>query len=93
MATAYQGQGIGQQLIQYGLTQLKALATEIVLTYGDPNFYCKVGFKQISEDEIKAPCKLSYPSGWMAQSLTDHPIVAIEGETDCIEALSHQHYW
>ena len=55
VSTDVQGQGIGQQLIQYGLAHLKAMHIDLVFTYGDPNYYSKTGFYQINEDIVKAP--------------------------------------
>ena len=49
----YQGQGIGQALIQYGIEQLRAKGVELLMTYGDPNFYSKVGFLPVSVDTIR----------------------------------------
>ena len=43
--TKYQGQGIGQKLINYGISQLREKGVDLVFTYGDPNFYSKTGFK------------------------------------------------
>jgi len=42
--TSYQGKGIGQKLINFGLNTLKENGVELAFTYGDPNFYSKVGF-------------------------------------------------
>lgn len=52
-----QGKGLGQQLINFGIQQLKNYGVELVFTYGDPNFYSKVGFVKISEDVVEAPKK------------------------------------
>ena len=93
VTTREQGKGIGQKLISYGLEQLKQRNVEVVVTYGDPRFYSKVGFEQISEDIIKAPLTLSYPHGWLAQSLMGNRIVPEIGETMCVSALDHQRYW
>ncbi|CAG20194.1 GNAT family N-acetyltransferase [Photobacterium profundum] len=59
--TAYQGKGIGQALITFGLQTLQDQGVALVFTYGDPNFYSKVGFAQISEQQVKAPLNLTYP--------------------------------
>lgn len=93
VATQEQGKGVGQKLIGYGLEQLKQRNVEIAVTYGDPSFYSKVGFAQISEDIIKAPLTLSYPHGWLAQSLVGGEIAAEVGDTKCVAALDHQKYW
>ena len=91
--TDTQGEGIGQQLINYGLDHLRSLNVELAFTYGDPAYYCKTGFTQISEDIVKAPCPLSQPIGWLAQSLTDNPLQAMKGTTQCVDALSDPKYW
>ena len=93
VSTSVQGTGIGQQLINYGLNYLKSQNVGLVFTYGDPNFYSKTGFKQISECVVKAPFELSQQEGWLAQSLDGSPIKAMQGVTQCVEALSDQKYW
>lgn len=89
----FQGSGIGQALIKYAHSFLKGADVKIVITYGDINFYSRVGYQPISEDVIKAPQKLTYPEGWIAQSLTDDPIEPIADSTHCVEALNDPVYW
>ena len=69
VSTKYQGKGVGQALINYGLNELKKRSVAVVITYGDPSFYSKVGFQALSENIIQAPLKLSMPEGWLGQSL------------------------
>jgi predicted N-acetyltransferase YhbS len=88
-----QGKGLGQQLINFGIQQLKNHGVELVFTYGDPSFYSKVGFVKISEDVIKAPKKLTYPGGWLAQSLNNERIRSEAGVAKCVGALNKQEYW
>lgn len=91
--TDYQGQGIGQKLINFGINYLKESGVDLVFTYGDPNFYKKVGFKTISEKIVKAPLKLKYPIGWLCQSLGSNEIEPIAGNSYCVDALNHPEYW
>jgi len=93
IATKEQGKGIGQQLINYGIGRLKSLSVNLLFTYGDPNFYSKVGFNPISESIVKAPLKLTYPEGWLAQTLDGSSIVEMKGISSCVEALNDQKYW
>lgn len=93
VATEFQRQGIGQQLIRFGLQQLKQNGIELALTYGDPNYYSKVGFQPISEQQNPAPLKLTYPHGWPAQSLTDQPIPHLKQKPSCVSALAKPEYW
>jgi putative acetyltransferase len=93
VSTGVQGAGVGQQLINYGLAHLKSLEVELAFTYGNPAYYSKTGFEQLSESVVKAPFELSQPIGWLAQSLDGSPIQAMQGATECVEALGDQKYW
>lgn len=93
IATEYQGKKIGQQLIHFGLEQLKSQNTELVVTYGDPAFYVKTGFQQVAEDVLPAPFPLSQPIGWLAQSLTGNAIPAMQGQTRCVDAFNDPSHW
>jgi len=93
VATEQQGNGIGQELIRFGIGHLRSKDVDLVFTYGDPAFYSKVGFQQISEDIVKAPLKLTQPEGWLAQSLRNSVIEAANGSSQCVEALNKQVYW
>lgn len=93
ICTDFQGQGIGQKLIEFGLKTLKENGIELIFTYGDPSFYSKVGFQAIEETQIQAPLKLTFPEGWLAQSLTNGKLPHIKEKPQCIKALSKQAYW
>ena len=93
VSTNVQGNGIGQGLIAYGLEHLRSIGVNLAFTYGDPAFYSRTGFKQISESVVQAPYVLSQPHGWLAQSLDGSPIKAMRGSTECVEALREQKYW
>lgn len=55
VATDRQHQGIGQRLISHGIEELRREGVELAVTYGDPGFYGRVGFKAITEDDVPAP--------------------------------------
>jgi putative acetyltransferase len=91
--TNYQGKGIGQKLIDFSINCLKEDGVELVFTYGDPNFYSKVGFISIDENIVKAPLKLTYPEGWLGQSLVGDKIDPIKGNTYCAKPLNNPGLW
>jgi len=93
VGTEYQGKGVGQALITYGLNELKNRSVAVVITYGDPSFYSKVGFQTLSEDVIRAPLKLSMPEGWLGQSLTEKPISTISERPTCVKVFNNPVYW
>ncbi len=91
--TNQQGKGIGQTLINFGIKELTNEGVKLVFTYGDPNYYSKVGFRAISEEIAKAPQKMSQPEGWLCQSLVGDKIEPIIGNSYCVEALNKPEYW
>ncbi|MBK5938165.1 GNAT family N-acetyltransferase [Halochromatium roseum] len=93
VATDQQGKGIGQRLLNHGLAALRSAGVDIVMTYGDPGYYAKVGFKPISEADAPAPFKLQQPEGWLAQSLSDRAVTPLKGPSRCVEALNDPVYW
>lgn len=93
IATAQQGKGLGQKLIRYGIDTLRAKGVDLLCTYGDPRYYNRLGFRQVSEDTIPAPLPLSQPEGWLAQSLEGDAIEPVAGPTRCVSALNKPQYW
>ncbi|MDE4134209.1 N-acetyltransferase [Phaeobacter sp. QD34_3] len=93
VTTEHQGKGIGQDLLRHGLNQLKDRGVDVVLTYGDINFYSKVGFKQITERDAAAPLPLSYPHGWLGQSLRAPSLEPLIGPASCVSAFQNPDLW
>ena len=84
--------GIGTRLINKGLDTLKERGAEIVLVYGDPNYYIRAGFK--SGHNLKPPQKLSYPiEAWMAQGLKENILTETQGMVKCALSLNSPEYW
>lgn len=88
-----QKKGIGQKLIAYGLDALREKGVDVAITYGDPNYYSKVGFVQITEDCAKAPLALNVPEGWLGQSLSGAEMTPLAGPSRCVEALNDPALW
>lgn len=93
VATDRQGRGIGQGLLKHGLAELRAAGIDIAMTYGDPNYYGRVGFAPVGEAEAPAPFPLTQPEGWLWQSLTDRPPMPLRGPSRCVAALDDPAYW
>ena len=87
-----QRKGIGTLLINKGLETLKERGAEIVLVYGDPNYYMRTGFK--AGHNLKPPHKLKYPEeAWMAQELVEHILTKTQGTVRCALSLNSPEYW
>lgn len=93
VSTEHQGKGVGQSLINYGLHEMKNRSVAVAITYGDPSFYSKVGFRALPENVIQAPLRLSMPEGWLGQSLTEQPIPTIHARPTCVKAFNDPAYW
>ena len=91
--TEFQGKGIGQALIRHAHQELRKEGVNITITYGDISFYSKTGYELVSEDSIAAPLKLSYPEGWLANSMDESTELKIEGPSSCIPELNDQNLW
>nr|MBV6631290.1 GNAT family N-acetyltransferase [Oceanococcus sp. HetDA_MAG_MS8] len=89
-----QGQGFGQALINAGLSMLRDAGVDVVLTYGDPAYYQRVGFAAISAEQAQPPHRLQQPHGWLGQSLDGVlPWPPLRGTSQCAAALDHPDYW
>ncbi|MPV85229.1 GNAT family N-acetyltransferase [Ostreibacterium oceani] len=93
VATTAQKQGIGQRLIQFSIQQMKQQGVDCLMTYGDVNFYGKVGFEPVDATLIKPPHSLAYPQSWLGQSLSPQPVTAFVGKTTCVRVLNNALYW
>ncbi len=93
VAPSRQKQGVGQALLTEALAVLQADQIDVVITYGDPGYYGRVGFEQITEADAKAPLPLSMPHGWLGQRLDGHGKPALEGPSHCVAALDRADIW
>ena len=91
--TESQNQGIGRQLINHGLSQLKLRGHDIVFTYGDPTYYSRFGFVVVSEDRVAAPYPLSMPEGWQGLSLQGADVMQFEGSVQCAAPFMDAKLW
>lgn len=93
VATRHQGTGIGQRPIAHGLDAIRSEGVDVAVTYGDPAFYGRVGFRPVAPVDLPAPQPLSQPNGWIAQSLTDAPLTPFQGPVRCVPAFDDPALW
>jgi putative acetyltransferase len=93
VSTSQQGKGLGQRLIAHGLQTLRDNGVDVALTYGDINFYSKVGFKHITEADAQPPLPLQYPEGWLGQSLGEAEFEPLVGPSRCVAPLNDPNHW
>ena len=93
VAHDHQRQGVSQILIRDALGALRAEGAEVAITYGDPNYYGRVGFETITEKQASPPLSLSYPQGWIGQSLVGPSMPDLKGSSICVAALNRADVW
>ncbi len=93
VGTQYQGNGVGTSLIEWGLTHIRGKHTSFVVTYGDPAYYSRFGFKSLSEKVIKAPLKLSLPHGWQGLAMSTPEIPVLKSKPKCVAGFNHPELW
>ena len=91
--TACQRRGVGSTLIRHGLDRLRRQGVELVVTYGDPAYYTRLGFEALSTQTLPAPFALSQPIGWLGQALDGGAIAPVAGRCRCVAALDNPDYW
>lgn len=93
VAVDRQGQGIGQRLVTAGLTELRRGAVDLVLTYGDPAFYGRIGFAPVEASFAAPPHPLQHPEGWLATALSDRGASPLRGSARTVAALDDPRSW
>lgn len=93
VATGRQRQGVGQTLLTQALATLRTDRVDVVVTYGDPNYYGQVGFRPIGTDQAASPFPLSMPHGWLGQALDGGPMPDLRGPSRCVPAMNRAELW
>lgn len=91
VSKSHQKQGLGTQLIEYGLNRLKAQGAEVVFVLGDPNYYERSGFK--AGHKVLAPYELEYPEAWLAKELKIGVLSEVRGVAKCASVLMSKEHW
>lgn len=75
---AFQGKGIGSQLVRVGLEECRRLGHEIVVLVGHPDYYPRFGFALASPKGIE--CEFEVPDeAWMLLELREGALVGKRG--------------
>lgn len=80
---AYQRQGIGSQMVRYGLEQCRKNGYKACIVLGHPEYYPRFGFKPASEWDIRPP----------VDEVPDEAFMAVELEENALEDISGIVIW
>lgn len=89
----YQNSGLGSQLVKQAIQQLSQMDINILLVYGDPNYYGRFGFHADLAESYLPPYELEYAFGWQALKLNDSEITNLPVKITCVEALEDPQLW
>jgi len=89
----HQNQGIGSILIKSGIDMLTKDGADILLVYGDPDYYGRFGFKEEIGRLFVPPYPLEYPFGWTGMKLNKNNAPNTPIKFECVAALSKPDLW
>lgn len=89
----YKRQGIGSKLIVHGKQELIKLGVNVILVYGDPNYYNNYGFTAKSGEYFIPPFPIKQKFGWQAMILDDFILTKNSYKFSCVTALNDPKYW
>ena len=87
-----QGHGLSRQLIEQ-IIDTESKNADVLVTYGDPSFYGRFGFRTISTAVVKPPYEVQYPEGWLAVHYTNKSASDLAGQYNCVEAFRDERLW
>ena len=90
-----QSKGVGRQLIQEGLNQLRDSGVDLVFVLGHPDYYPRCGFTTAGVLGFEAPYPIpdEHAGAWMVHALREGVIGRIKGKVQCAEMLDQPQHW
>ena len=89
----HQKQGVGSRLISTGVDMLGADGVDVLLVYGDPEYYGRLGFREEVGRSFVPPYPLEYRFGWLGMMLNETAIPETPRNFECVAALSKSDLW
>jgi len=89
----HQKQGVGSRLISSGVDMLSADGVDVLLVYGDPEYYGRFGFKEGIGRSFVPPYPLEYPFGWLGMMLNGKDLPKMPLRFECVQALNDPDLW
>ena len=90
-----QNQGVGGQLIEAGLAQLREAGVDLVLVLGHPDYYPRHGFAPAGALGLEAPYPIleKNAGAWMVHALRPGLLGTVRGRVVCADALDKPELW
>ena len=90
-----QYQGVGGQLIEEGLRQLRESGVDLVFVLGHPEYYPRHGFVPAGDLGYEAPYPIPEKDAeaWMVQELHPGGAGTARGKVQCCEVMDQPQHW
>ena len=89
----HQKQGVGSTLIKSGIDMLIKERADVLLVYGDPDYYGRFGFAEKIGRLFAPPYPLEYPFGWLWMMLNGGALPNTAIRFVCVASLSKPDLW
>lgn len=90
-----QSKGVGVQLVNEGLNDLKKSGVKLVFVLGHPGYYPRCGFTPAGNHGYVAPYFIpeEHSGAWMVQELVPGIIGTEKGRIQCSDVLNKPEHW
>lgn len=91
----WHNKGVGGQLIETGLAELRSLGVQLVFVLGHPGYYPRYGFLPAGRNGFDAPYPIpdEHADAWMVQELISGTVGGVEGTIQCADILNQPQHW
>ena len=89
----HQRQSVGSNLINSGINMLTKDGVDVLLVYGDPNYYVRFGFNEEIGRSFVPKYPLEYPFGWLGMMLNETAVPNEPIRFECVQSLSRSDLW
>jgi putative acetyltransferase len=89
----HQRHHIGSLLVERGMGRLSEMGTDLLLVYGDPEYYGRFGFSVDVARRFAPPYALTYPMGWQGVILSERGVPERSLKLDCVASLRDPALW
>ncbi|MDZ4168257.1 MAG: N-acetyltransferase [Coriobacteriia bacterium] len=89
----HQRRGAGSRLVEDGKRRLAEMGVDLLLVYGDPAYYGRLGFSVGAAEGCIPPYDIEYSFGWQGVLLSERGIPESPLQLDCVASLRDPELW
>jgi putative acetyltransferase len=93
VAPDHHRKGLGSMLIQESIKAQFNAGADLIMTYGDPAYYGRLGFIPAPTTHIAPPHRLIHPDGWQACLPAEASLPRLKGTSRCVAAFDSPAFW